>query len=431
MRGRGTLEGWGQIRGIAALVGMFWGGILAPPLAEAADYLTILGTEEGRPDVPFQFFGFAQVVASGTMPSPITGLESEALAPYNGAYEAHSAYKGPDQLYGFRVQRARLAGRGSAPGTEQRLTWFMMFEAGTSAFTLDSPVVPTDISTTFSPHRGPNIRAGLFKPPTADEALEIVPTSQDTINFSSPMTQLVMERRITNGRPTGRSNAFRDTGVMVFDSHSVGSLEISWAGALSNGNIGGWDNNPNKDVSGRVQLAKLYDDKRLSPLRQEAAGFVWFQRGIRTIADEPDTLRLRTGAGLHLRKGGLRARGEVVYARGVIQAEAAIPVAGQPPSLLLNAEALGVTTLLAYQVTPKWELILAGDHLHQGLGEGDGDDRWSVGGRAGAVYVVSSHAQVRVNGEFTRWKAPYADAEIQHIYDQSAPSLGAQLTLRY
>lgn len=312
------------------------------PAALAGDPLTVLGSEVGRPDEPFTPIAFVQPQIEGVLAEPVRGLQAEPLKPYNGERAAFNTVGGAGAPWSFRVFRARFGGRGSIPGTDQRVSWFFLLEAGDVALTRTSPVVPTDLSLTLSYIPGARVRAGFFKLPVMEEILPPVPVALEFTHFTTTLSRLLLENPIEDGQYTGGAFGFRDVGVQVFDGFQTEQFAGSYAVMVSNGHGQiGPDIDPYKDITGRVELAWVNGGERHQVRRKEVKVGGWHLQGKRSV-DETPTERVRQGLFLHVEQGVAWGLVEAARGWGMLETGLAPPFVGGGPTVVPDGTGWGV-----------------------------------------------------------------------------------------
>lgn len=310
-------------------------------LAQAADWLTLQGTEVGAEPATLRPWGFVQGLGEGiVLGGPVEGLQSEALAPFNGQVPSYNRVGSGEASWGLSVRRARVGLRGVVPGTQDRVNFLVAAELGDNALTRLDPVVLTDASVTLSLVPGLRLRVGQFKLPLGEEALEMNPIAAEFINFTQATQQLLQENPSASGAYTAGGSGFRDVAAQAFYTFPLGQGELAYALALSNGRMGSLDVDTPKDLTGRLYWAPVVWGPRASPLRDEVALYAWWQQGQRTV-DGVARPRVRRGAGAQLRREGLMARVEVVQAQGALETGASPPFPGQPVTVVPEGHALG------------------------------------------------------------------------------------------
>lgn len=317
--------------------------------AVAADWPMLQGTEPGDDPDAVRPWGFVQAVTEGIISGePARGLTSEALSPFEGQRALFNRVGSAEARWGFSIRRARLGLRGALPKTDGHLSWMLAAELGESALTRTDPVVLTDASVTLSYIPGAHVRVGQFKLPLGEEALEMNPLAAEFVNVSQPTSQLLLESPAADGAYTGGASGYRDVGVEMFDSFSVGPGEVSYALMLSNGRMGSIDVDDAKDVTGRIALTPWIRGDRTSAQREEFGLYGFWQQGQRTIEGD-SAPRVRRGAGVKLEYARWHARVEIVSAAGAIESGPNPPFPGQPVSILPDGRAIGGHAYVHYQ----------------------------------------------------------------------------------
>lgn len=185
----------------------------------------------------------------------------------------------------FDLRRARAGVKGIIPGTNDKINYFVLTEWGRNGLTEDpngsgsNIAVLTDASITLNYIPGARIRFGQFKTPSGIDGLKSVHV-HEFVEFSDVYDQMLMER-FGHDRSVG---AFRDIGVQVFDYWALGAqsdYELAYAFMISNGNgINSKDNNDEKDLSGRVEFARLFEGSTGGNRENVRLG-MWFIEGTR------------------------------------------------------------------------------------------------------------------------------------------------------
>jgi len=338
--------------------------------AHASDWLSVQGLEPDDADAAkIRPFGFVQVSAEAIASRPVEGLTGD-LAAYNGERAAFNHVVGTSTPARISLRRVRAGLRGDIPRTDGRVSTFVAVELGQNPLTTTAadgwrPRL-MDASLTVRSPWGVHLRVGQFKLPLADETLEAFHLTTDLVRFSPVVGRLLMERDVVGGR----INGFRDVGAQVFGSHVVRDTEISWAAMASNGTVELARSNPGLDVTGRVQVARLFDGPRRNPFRDEVAVFGFATTGLRHGPDGQDVRRTRAGGGAQLRREGVRLRSEVTWGEGMLTAGRAPPFDGGSLVVEPDGSAVGVTGLASVRLQGTWEVGLAGSHLDSMLGAG-------------------------------------------------------------
>ena len=396
---------------------------------KAADWLSLQGTEPAKAGAA-RVWGFiqAQYQHNTSDPNAAGGYISPKLV-------------GPNltSTSSFNVNRARIGVRGYLDPSDKNINYAVLLEAGNNGITEpnDAAAKLVDASVTFTHIKGAKIRAGMFKTPTAEEGLRAMAVA-NYINFSWVTNQLLQERFANqqytpnvapqvlppetdlNGYQRGVA-AFRDVGVQVFDTVSIGNQwELTYAAMLGNGNgLNFNDNNSDKDTYVYLAGEKVFAGK--GGRRQGLKFFGWSQRGVRTADlsnddsfNPVDYDRHRHGIGFKYLRHGIRVSAEVMQGKGMIWVAPHNPSFGMGPAagnpMAENGHgAFGRSTGYyiegGYRLADsKWELDLrydAYDRLE--------NDRFEVNFDAitlGAQYFFSKKTRVAINYEIRQANAP-------------------------
>lgn len=330
--------------------GLLMAGLWTASTAQAVDWPLLAGTELGRPVSALAPYGFLQVLGESTpLAKPLDGLTAAANKPYNGQTHAQNI-DAPLQL---SIRRARFGLRGTAPGADNRLFWHLSLEGGQNGLTRDRGVTLLDASVTMRAADWLQLRAGQFKLPLMDEVAQPIPITLPLTAISQPAL-LLLEQRVQDGQPTGQAFGFRDVGLQLFGRTERGRLEASWAVMGSQGQFGARDTDRNFDVSGRVQLAWLRTPaKRFTADREELSLTAWHLQGRRMATDGSGTVdRVRQGVGIHGYSGALRARVDLVRARGEVPLGRSPATATAPLVVGADAEATGAVASAQWRFAP-------------------------------------------------------------------------------
>lgn len=325
-------------------------GVWGARTANAVDWPLLTGTELGRPVSALAPYGFLQVLAESTpMAEPLSGLTAAANKTYNG--EAHA--QNIDAPLQLSIRRARLGLRGTAPGADSRVFWHLSMEAGQNGLTRDRGVTLLDASITLRAADWLQLRAGQFKLPLMDEVAQPIPVTLPLTAISQP-AQLLLEQRVQSGQLSGQAFGFRDVGLQLFGRAERGPWEASWAVMGSQGQFGARDTDRNLDVSGRVQLSWLRTPaRRFAADREEISVTAWHLQGRRAATDGSGTVdRVRQGVGIHGYWGALRARADLVRARGEVPLGRSPAAASAPLVVGANAEATGAVASVQWRFAP-------------------------------------------------------------------------------
>lgn len=314
--------------------------------ALAADWPMLQGTEPAGAEA-VRPWGFAQVVGEGIVGGrPVHGL-SPGLDAVEGQLPAFDRVGSGDATWGFGLRRARAGLRGVVPATGGRVNWLVALEFGDNALTRLDPVVMTDASVTWSAAPGVRLRAGQFKLPLGEEALEMNPMAAQFVNLTQATAQLLAENPVAAGAYTAGGSGFRDVGVQWFDTRPVGPGEVSYALMVSNGRMGSLELDDAKDVTGRVSVTPWVWGDPGALQRDELGAWVFHTQGRREL-DGVEAARIRQGAGVKLQRSGWQLRGELLHAAGMLELGANPPFPGQGVVVAPEGRALGGYTSVHY-----------------------------------------------------------------------------------
>lgn len=305
--------------------------ILSLLTAFGADWLTIQGSEVGRPDKPLVPFGFVQPQFDAHVGGSLLDGRRPIFNTVNGG--------GP---HAFQVRRARLAVRGSVPNTNQRVSYFLMTEAGEVSLTRGAPVVFSDLSVSLAAP-GARFRIGQFKLPAMEEVQQGVAKSLEFIHFSTTLVGLMLENPIDeDGAYTGPSAGFRDVGIQVFEGFQQGALAGSYAVMLSNGGtLHAVDQDAGKDLSVRGELAWVNGGDRHAGRRKEVKLGAWWLEGTRPGA-VGRARRMRRGAFLHVEQDVAWGMLEVAQGVGTLEVGRAPPFPDGAARVAEDGRAFGI-----------------------------------------------------------------------------------------
>lgn len=314
-------HGFMAFAGVAALT------LLASPATQAADWFQLQNTEPAKAKT-IRIWGFAQPTYEATFGDKVSGAAKPA---FNGQRPVFNLIA-PDHnsTSTFELKRARLGARGVIPGTDGHVNYFLLAEFADNGITHHASAVEmTDASITLNYIPGVRIRVGQFKYPGPEEAQQAFPLVDPFIEFSTVTKQLILGRslQIANGAsvsPTGATrvtasggvDAFRDTGIEVFDWYDWKHWEVAYGVMLGNGStINAQDDNSNKQWSARVQGSYVFGGK--GPYRQDVTGWLWYQTGKRSFGNT-DYSRRREGVGVIVNYKPFRASAAYLRGTGVI-----------------------------------------------------------------------------------------------------------------
>jgi hypothetical protein len=322
--------------------------------ALAADWVMLQGTEVGGATEPSaaRAWGFVQPLAETIVGGePVTGLSGESLLDFNGERASFNRVGSGDATLGFSLRRARFGFRGTIPGVDGRVNWLIGAEVGQNALTRIDPIVLTDASVTFAVAPGLHLRAGQFKLPLGEEALEMNPIAAEFVSVSNVTGQLLNENPTSGGVYTAGVSGFRDIGVQAFDSFTLGRGSLTYALMVSNGGMGALDIDNSKDLSGRLTWAPIVWGEPCAAIRDELSLYTFWLEGQREV-EGVEARRMRRGAGVQLERHGLHARAEVIQAIGTIELGANPPFPGQPVVVAAEGEAAGLNVFVHHQPGP-------------------------------------------------------------------------------
>jgi hypothetical protein len=321
--------------------------------AQAANWLMLQGTEDPGAAARANVWGFIQAkyekdfsdanAGGGFVPPKLLGPELDAQD-------------------GFNINRARIGVRGTGFPIDSRINYFVLLEMGNNGITHGGGAFAklTDASVTLKHIPGARVRAGLFKTPGAEEALQAIHVF-DYINFTEATNALLLERFPNQGytnpgtcfTPPGKPNgctgnvgpfteaqlqgganlnqfdspigAFRDVGVQVFDAFDVGNdWEVSYAAMIGNGNGIEFSNSDGEyDKYLYLSAEKKFGGK--GPKAEGLKFFAWGQKGSRLLDKTDDSTpnlvsydRDRSGVGVKYMRKPFRVTAEYIAADGMI-----------------------------------------------------------------------------------------------------------------
>ncbi|MBS2011594.1 MAG: hypothetical protein JST00_01675 [Deltaproteobacteria bacterium] len=397
--------------------------LVAP--ARAADWPMVQGTEPSSAPL-VRPFGVVQVTAEGIVAEPVTGL-SPALGRFEGERAAFNTISsGSSAAWGISVRRARPGLRGAVPGTEGKVSYFLLAELGTAPIARDGPTL-ADAFVTIGFIPGARIRLGQMRLPVMDEGVESNAQAAEWVNLSLPASALVMENPVKAGRYDGGASGFRDVGIEVFDTYQQGHAALAYALMVSNGRRGGFDTDDAKDVSGRVTASWVFSGAVRDPHRQELSIFAWGQRGERNL-DGVGVTRIRSGVGVHLEKEPIRIRAELVHASGAILRGPSPSFVGQPIEVDATGRALGAYVQARVRVLERILVGLRYDVLDRSM---DVPSAERVSRSLTPMLEVDVVPRLRIQATYEkRWlAAPSGSPDSKTIASTIGDRLDAQVTL--
>jgi hypothetical protein len=415
------------------------GVLLTSPMpAVAANWLALQGLEPD--DAPrLTLWGFLQPVYSAT---DGTLLQGGAWSGQPAVFNVMTPELRSHQTFQIRRARAGIRGR-----LDRGVNYFVLTEFGNNGITgAQGSARLTDASVTLSYIPGIRIRAGQFKTPGSEEALQAIFT-YPYINFTNVTDQLLLERffdgdgsdpldaNLQNG-PVG---AFRDIGLQTFNFSQRQSWEYSYAAMVGNGNgITRGDNDSHMDIYGYLAAERLYSGK--GPYRQGLKIFAWIQSGTRTLtgAGAGEYRRKRAGLGSTVRKDRFRGAAEFVTADGMIFAGTD---GGAVPGSVNNAgtavssfnvapdeKAHGWYVDLGYRLIPSLELDGRYDELYRQTDTAAAEQRFRTL-TLGFQYFLTGSTRLTVNHEIRSASAPNlpASATANAVLNSLDHRLSAQI----
>jgi len=353
----------------------------------------------------------------------------------------------------FHIRRARFGARGVFTGSlrnsfTSKINYFTLFEVAPNLMTYDPfgerarAIALDHLSVTFNHIPGARIRAGLFKTPGPEEALQGVHTL-DYIELTDFVAREVLERFVTGaakpaGSPTSPElgtpkntaygiNAVRDWGVQTFDSFRKNKWDLSYAVMVGRGEAIQETNAANDDpelylyTSAEYQLPGGWGVKK-----HGVKMYSWYQQGRRQFSSDPqdeEYNRTRYGVGARLLAGipdssyKVRLGLELMQANGMIFFAPAGGVAQgnvNNGNLQIAAEegnkSRGLTVDLGFLPNNKWQFDLR-YHRHDLLYDtsstvNPGNERELTEITLGLNYHFSRKVRLTLNYIFRDVEAP-------------------------
>lgn len=343
---------------------------VGPLPAQATNWLQLQGNE--APGAPLaKFSGFVQPTYTYIDARPIYGLQG-ASAAYNGSYTVPNLnWPQLNAVHQFQFMRAVATVRGSL---DDQINYLVAVDAGDNGSTFYHHTILTDASLTFNYIRGARVRVGLFKEPTAEEALLAVNAVYPYVYYTNAVQYLLVGLPVAaNGtvNQSGTSSAtlatgfsgFRDWGVQVYDWFNRGDWEFSYAAMASNGasiekpqGSGGG----NRDLTLRLQASRIFGGQ--GPNREDLSMFAWQQDGKRRFGTQ-DFNQLRQGIGFKYLQGAYRVSSEYLAGSGMIVSGPTPPFVGNPFAVGVNEKANGWYLEGGWRFQPQWEANLRYDYF--------------------------------------------------------------------
>jgi len=403
------------------------GGVGMVGTAHATNWLQLQGTEPAGVAAPVKVWGFLQPtyfyikgnrsVSGATAASGLNGqVPNFNLVPPD--FTSSSS---------FNLFRARVGVRGTVMPFDNSINYFVLAELGDNAYTNtgsagthSSATRMSDASITFNYIPGARVRVGLFKTPGPLEGLTGIQTL-DYVQFTNVTQQLIQEPFFDTGAATvaaplpgstttgysaspsgGTIDAFRDTGVQVFDWFRSGPWETSYAAMVGNGSPNfTTDNNNGKDFYGMVQESYVLGNSA-GPRRRDVSSWLWYQHGNRTFNSQ-GYKRVRQGLGAQMRTGfmqpwAMRVTGEYMQGYGMIPVAQTFPSASATMYPGFNNRADGYYAESGLFVSKNIELDLRYDQYNR-LTNSAADERSFKTWAMGVQYFFTPMARVTLNYE--------------------------------
>lgn len=388
--------------------------------ARADNWLMLQSTEPPQSGDRIHWWGFIQPEYQYTRGSRIqAGNWAGQRAQFNQLapdFDRHAQWN---------ITRARFGARGNVAGTTGKVNYFLLAEFGHNATTVGRAGYPQllDASLTFNYLPGLRLRAGQFKYPTGEEAFKAI-HAFDYINYTAATAQLLQESYYDGdgsapnnaNRPNGASGAFRDIGVMAFNTLRQRAWEYSYALMVGNGNgLTRWDNDSHQDLYSYLAVERVFAGQ--GARREGLKFYLWDQTGKRTLsaAGAGTYARRRAGLGATWRRGHWRAGAEYIWASGMIPGGTdgnAVPGAMQNGggaiasfNILPREHAHGGYLDLGYSVTHAWELDLRYDRLDSATDQA-ANERLFANWTVGMQYRYDALTRFIVNFEARHAEAP-------------------------
>lgn len=392
---------------------------------QAADWLMLQGTEPTQQAPRAKVWGFVQLQYQQTDDTKKPSSLPAAAGPNQPAAFNRVAPQ-LTSASSFNVKRARIGVRGNNFPLDPNINYFFLAEFGNNGITTGKNASQgqlTDASITLNHIPGARIRAGLFKTPGSEKAMQAIGV-YNYINFTSVVDRLLLERTFDNATgDSGRNGpvgAFRDTGIQVFDSFNLKGWDTSYAVMIGNGNgLARVDNNKDKDTYLYLSTEKVFGASK-GPRRHGLKFYAWSHNGKRTLSDVGDKNLTRSGLGTTYFDGKYRMAAEYITADGMIYGG---PTAGGLPasaggtstfSVQPDQAAHGYYVDLGYRFHPKFELNLRYDYLDSGTknnsktGTNNDEERQFTNTTLGAQYFLNKKTTLIANYEIRDIKAPGA-----------------------
>lgn len=385
--------------------------VLFPLPLLATNWQQLQGNE--APDAPaFKTFGFLQPTYTYIDAQPLTSLQG-ASAAHNGKVSTLNL-NWPNLEHTEQIQVLR-AGFGARGKLSDEVNYVMAIDAGQNATTYYRDVMLTDASMTFNVIPGARVRAGLFKLPTSEEALQAVNFSAPYVYNSNAVLYLLVGLPVQatgtvdpNGASAARLasgfSGYRDWGVQVYDWFNRGPWEFSYAVMGSNGDEieNMRDSDSHKDLTLRFQTSYLLGGK--GPNREDVSAYVWRQSGARRFGAQDYDL-VRQGFGLKYLQGNYRVSAESLRADGMVVGGQTPPFVGQSFAVGVNEKAHGGYVEGGWRFLPQWEIDLRYDTLDF-MTQNAANEREFATTTLGLQYFVNKSTRAIFNYEWRDMKVP-------------------------
>ncbi|MEJ2060887.1 MAG: hypothetical protein P8Y64_10445 [Gammaproteobacteria bacterium] len=281
--------------------------LFAMQSANAANWMQLYGTTPRPGQSPHaKVWGFIQPLYSVTDGKKMTGL----LGPVAGFNDTTAAFNriGPDlnSTNSFNLFRARIGVRGTLTPLDNDLDYFILTEWGNNGQTYFNNQTPsvTDAFVTWNRFKKvARISFGAQKTPGPLEASQVGIPVLPFVNFTTATQQLILEKYIDPKATLGGSaaagytfsktdvtgmNAFRDTGLKVFNWFDFGPWELSYSVMAGNGAPITKGNTTNS-VDTYAMVKGAYILSGAGPYRNEASLWTWFHQGERKLSNLSDS----------------------------------------------------------------------------------------------------------------------------------------------
>lgn len=439
--------------------------------AQAANWLMLQGTEPADSGARAKVWGFLQPTYFQT---DGTKLPAGPFAGQNTQFNVHQPDLASPKT--FQLTRARVGVRGTAMPIDNKVNYFVLFEAGNNGITQPGGgaggVKLSDATVTLNHIKGMRVRLGQMKVPMSEEVYQGIMT-WNYINMTNLANQQLVERPFwTDGNtacnPTAsspqylrfcdgdaqtqfRSNAaaVRDNGIQLFDTFETdGGWEHSYAILWGNGGVNKDNRNDKFDTTVYLSSEKVFSGK--GPWRDHMKFFLWNTTGKRTIYDsatlnaggsfeaaEREYDRKLSGLGFTFQKDSIRFWAEYIKADGMIYngstggaVPGAINTAGTNVSQFVldpTGQSDGGYVDFGYKVTPKLELDIRYDWYDRVTNKAAAALREYRTVTYGMQYWFNRKSKFLLNYEARDFEAPSGNATAKAIAASMDDRLTAQV----